>query len=74
MLKECEKLGIPMLTAELSVQAQSPTWGMHGSGMAIFNPPWQFEQKLEQLLPALCELLAITPQASWSINACNQEQ
>lgn len=73
MLRECEKLGIPMLTAELSVQAQSPTWGMHGSGMTIFNPPWQFEQQLEKLLPELCSLLALTPQASWTIKSHNSE-
>ena len=73
MKKELEKLGIPMLTTELAVQAQSMTWGMHGSGMIIFNPPWLLKDKLEAILPRLCERLALSPQANWSINLQNSE-
>ncbi len=73
MLKEFQKSGIPFLTVELMVQAQSMTWGMHGSGMAVFNPPWMFKEKIEAVMPKLTQLLALSPQANWSINTHNSE-
>lgn len=47
-----------LLLAELTVRPQSDDFGMHGSGMALINPPWQFEDRLTQLLPRLAATLA----------------
>jgi len=48
-----------LLTVELDIKGQAEEMGMHGSGMAIINAPWQFaeqaEQVLKQLVPALGE-------------------
>jgi 23S rRNA (adenine2030-N6)-methyltransferase len=35
---------------ELSVSPQSEEFGMHGSGMLIVNPPWQFAERVEAAL------------------------
>ncbi len=47
-----------LLVAELEVAAQSADWGMHGSGMLILNAPWQLDNQLQSLLPALCRTLS----------------
>lgn len=56
-----------ILITELSVQEQQQNFGMHGSGMAIVNAPWQFDQRLNQLLPMLCSALAQGPGAGWRV-------
>ena len=52
-----------LLLAELAVRPQSDDFGMHGSGMALINPPWQFDERLRGLLPRLSAVLAATPGA-----------
>jgi 23S rRNA (adenine2030-N6)-methyltransferase len=49
-----------LLVAELRLGPQSDDFGMHGSGMAFVNPPWQFEERLRGLLPRLAGILATT--------------
>ncbi|MBK1721819.1 23S rRNA (adenine(2030)-N(6))-methyltransferase RlmJ [Thiocystis violacea] len=49
------------LVAELAVQAQADDVGMHGSGVALVNPPWQLDERLTQLLPRLAAILAAAP-------------
>lgn len=56
-----------LLTAELKVKAPSDDFGMHGSGMAIVNPPWQLDTQLQELLPGLATLLAQDDEASWKL-------
>ncbi len=73
MLKALEKTGLPFITAELCVQEQSATWGMHGSGMAIINPPWQFDEKIAELLPRLTQRLAQNEHASSAVKLFNPQ-
>ncbi|MCK5894293.1 MAG: 23S rRNA (adenine(2030)-N(6))-methyltransferase RlmJ [Endozoicomonadaceae bacterium] len=47
-----------LLVAELAVSDQAKNYGMHGSGMAIINAPWQLDQQLASLLPHLHSSLA----------------
>ncbi|MBK5964086.1 23S rRNA (adenine(2030)-N(6))-methyltransferase RlmJ [Thiocystis minor] len=54
------------LIAELAVRPQTDDFGMHGSGMAIVNPPWRFEERLGTLLPRLADVLALEPIQSGS--------
>ena len=55
--QDLQALGIPaMLCAELGLQPFDRPVGLHGCGMILINPPWQFAEQLKSLLP---ELLAI---------------
>ncbi|HPY40471.1 MAG TPA: 23S rRNA (adenine(2030)-N(6))-methyltransferase RlmJ, partial [Thiolinea sp.] len=56
-----------LLVAELSVEAQHPDLGMHGSGLAIINPPWQLDQQLKELLPRLAKTLQLESQGNWRV-------
>lgn len=74
LIEYCKRLEIPMIDATLSVRPQSETWGMHGSGMIIFNPPWQFDDTLERLLPVLTPLLAETGSGQWTLHRYHLDQ
>ncbi len=46
------------LHASLTVHAPSPDgFGLHGSGMFVFNPPWNLEVALREALPVLAAIL-----------------
>ena len=47
-----------VLVAELLLHPDNSALRLNGCGMAILNPPWQFERQLEELLPALQNLLS----------------
>lgn len=47
-----------VLVAELLLHRDNTALRLNGCGMAILNPPWQFERQLEELLPALQNLLS----------------
>ena len=47
-----------VLVAELLLHPDNSALRLNGCGMAIINPPWKFERQLEELLPALQELLS----------------
>ena len=49
------------------VHAPDNTLGLNGSGLAIANPPWGFEDELRQLLPWLAEALAQT-RGDWRLD------
>lgn len=60
-------LAIPKtLAAEIEVGSVRGSHGMYGCGMVIINPPWQFENWLNKLLPSLVELLAVD-QPRWRV-------
>jgi len=47
------------LHATLQVRApQDDGFGLHGSGMFVFNPPWKLDAALREALPVLSRLLA----------------
>lgn len=56
-----------LLVAELGVEAQHPDLGMHGSGLAMINPPWQLAQQLETLLPRLTQTLQLDNKGQWRV-------
>ncbi|PVZ68435.1 23S rRNA (adenine(2030)-N(6))-methyltransferase RlmJ [Pelagibaculum spongiae] len=51
LLRKLEKIcQSNLLVAELTVDEQQPEFGMHGSGMAIINAPYQLDQNIEKHL------------------------
>lgn len=49
--------GDALLAVEMETRPQAEEYGMHGSGMAIVNPPWNLDRRLGELLPRLTEAL-----------------
>ncbi|MEZ5461851.1 23S rRNA (adenine(2030)-N(6))-methyltransferase RlmJ [Dokdonella sp.] len=47
-----------VLIAELLLHPDNSALRLNGCGMALINPPWKFDRQLEELLPALQELLS----------------
>lgn len=47
-----------VLVAELLLHPDNSTLRLNGCGLAIVNPPWQFDRSLEAWVPTLCELLS----------------
>lgn len=56
-----------VLAAEFLLHADNSPLRLNGCGMAIVNPPWQFDRALEDWLPALPGLLGEGGDASWRI-------
>lgn len=50
--------GADVLVAELLLHPDNSGLRLNGCGLAIVNPPWQFDRALEQWLPALQDLLS----------------
>ncbi|GLP95934.1 23S rRNA (adenine(2030)-N(6))-methyltransferase RlmJ [Paraferrimonas sedimenticola] len=68
LLDELSKLPVKnLLVAELSVAPQAQDFGMHGSGMAIINAPYQLDDKLKTLLPKLSAALDPDQRGDWSL-------
>jgi len=61
-----------LLRVELTVREQAPELGMHGSGLAIINAPWQLDKQLEAILPRLCQTLKVTDAATWRVEWLRQ--
>ncbi|TWB21885.1 23S rRNA (adenine2030-N6)-methyltransferase [Nitrospirillum amazonense] len=56
-----EDNGIPkILAAELTWNDDARMDRLNGSGMILVNPPWQLDETLRQMLPALHEALGFT--------------
>lgn len=47
-----------ILLADLSIHPEDSAFGLNGSGMAIINPPWQLDARLNELLPWLWQVLS----------------
>ena len=52
-----------LLQIELCVTAKEQGAGMYGSGLAVINAPWQFDQRMQAALQELTPLLAQSPSA-----------
>lgn len=57
----------PLLITELCIQPEDVAARLNGSGMAIVNPPWQFDQQLEAVLPWLWDVLAVNKQGRFTV-------
>ena len=56
------------LHASLTVKAPAADGlGLHGSGLVIFNPPWNLESSLKAVLPVLVKFLGQDRHASYSL-------
>lgn len=54
-----------VLNAELMIHPDTSPLRLNGCGMAIINPPWQFDAQLVQTLPTLTQWLAPDKSGSW---------
>jgi 23S rRNA (adenine2030-N6)-methyltransferase len=62
--------GADWLHATLSVRApQDDGFGLHGSGMFVFNPPWKLDAGLKTVLPVLAHVLAQDDTAGWTLRS-----
>jgi len=60
--------GSDWLHATLKVTAPARDGlGLHGSGVFVFNPPWNLEAALRPAMPALVKLLGQDRKASYSL-------
>nr|WP_228517756.1 23S rRNA (adenine(2030)-N(6))-methyltransferase RlmJ [Aliidiomarina indica] len=48
MLSELQQLDTPCIRSEFIYKERTETRGMYGSGMLIFNPPWQLDTNLKE--------------------------
>jgi 23S rRNA (adenine2030-N6)-methyltransferase len=56
------------LQASLTVRAPAKDGlGLHGSGLFIFNPPWNLERLLQDVMPALVRLLGQDRKATFKL-------
>nr|CAA6823467.1 MAG: Protein involved in catabolism of external DNA [uncultured Thiotrichaceae bacterium] len=67
MLKKLAQQCDNLLVAELEVEAQQIDLGMHGSGLAIINAPWQLDEQLKLTLPRLATVLGLTEETKWTV-------
>lgn len=63
----CEKL----LIAELSIYPEDTSLSLYGTGMAILNPPWQFDIQLNVLMPWLWQVLSPNQQGAYRVTWLN---
>jgi 23S rRNA (adenine2030-N6)-methyltransferase len=54
----------PTVVIELTIGGESEAGKLRGSGLVVFNPPWQFENTAEPILRQLRLVLAQSPSAS----------
>lgn len=55
---------LPILSIELTIYPELPQH-LSGSGMAIINPPWQFAETIQDVLPWLWKALTINNQGTY---------
>jgi 23S rRNA (adenine2030-N6)-methyltransferase len=56
-----------VLDVQLRVLPSDAQVGMPGAGLAIVNPPWLLDERLQALLPALHRLLSPEGQGGWKV-------
>jgi len=59
-----ENVSLPIFSIELTTYPDLPNH-LNGSGVAIINPPWQFDQSVNEILPWLWKALTINDQGSF---------
>ncbi|ODC03316.1 hypothetical protein BFW38_06900 [Terasakiispira papahanaumokuakeensis] len=58
MLRQLERLDVKGGLLDVRLQVRGESEGMHGSGVFLINPPWQFEAGLKEALQQVSDLLA----------------
>jgi len=59
-----EKISYPVLAIELTIYPDLPQH-LNGCGMIVVNPPWQFDQSINEILPWLWKTLTINAQGAY---------
>ena len=59
-----EKISHPIFVIELSIFPDLPSH-LNGSGLAVINPPWQFDTSVQEVLPWLWKALTINGQGGF---------
>ncbi|HLP09081.1 MAG TPA: 23S rRNA (adenine(2030)-N(6))-methyltransferase RlmJ [Opitutaceae bacterium] len=67
-LKLREQRLAPTLAVELRVQSEEAEFGLSGCGLAILNPPWQFDGAMRPVLAQLARLLALDGEAGFRLD------
>jgi len=63
------KTGIrKILLSEFFIKAESNTSPLSGCGMLVINPPWQFDEMLNRILPWLTKTLALDEAAKFKVD------
>jgi 23S rRNA (adenine2030-N6)-methyltransferase len=65
LLEALQKLKTPTLVADIIVEPNAPR--MNGCGLAILNPPWEFEQEARAMMRYLARVLARAPGGSSTV-------
>ncbi|WP_185960738.1 23S rRNA (adenine(2030)-N(6))-methyltransferase RlmJ [Aliidiomarina halalkaliphila] len=67
MLSDLQQLATPCIRSEFHYKKQSDQRGMYGSGMLIFNPPWQLDTVLHEAFAPVQSLYepAATHHVDW---------
>ncbi|EKD53935.1 MAG: hypothetical protein ACD_60C00138G0004 [uncultured bacterium] len=53
------KITRPQLRVEFFIHKEDSVISLKGCGMIILNPPWQLAESLKEILPVLCDTLAV---------------
>lgn len=61
-------LDVPRLKVEMRVRQPVAEGGLAGSGLIILNPPWQLDDELRALVPALTQRLAQGAGAGFTVS------
>lgn len=61
------KIQRPILISELCIYSEDIATQLNGCGMMVINPPWQFDQQLETILPWLWKTLSVNGQGRFSL-------
>ncbi len=64
-----EKIKHPFMIAELSIFPEDTSLQLNGCGMAIINPPWQFDLKMQGVLSWLWHRLSIDNKGRFSLTS-----
>jgi len=59
-----ETIERPMLVLELSIYPEDVPGHFNGCGLAIINPPWQFDQEMKAVLAWLWKALSVNGQGA----------
>jgi len=59
-----KNIPLPIFVMELTIYPDLPQH-LNGCGLAIINPPWQFEQTVDEFLPWLWKALTINDQGAY---------
>lgn len=60
-----QSISAPILSIDLTIYPDLPSH-LNGSGLAIINPPWQFKETIDGVLPWLWKALSINGQGQYA--------